>query len=219
MTDRPAGIIFDLDGTLLDTLASLAKAFNMALADLNCPPHPVDAYRRIIGDGARVAAMRALPEKRQSSRDIELCVGHFQRHYAENWQTATVYGGISELLSELKPDYPLAVLSNKDESFTRQCCDHFFPGLFTLAIGFSDRVIHKPDPSGAMRIAAHLDTDVRDLWVIGDTATDMKTAVNTGMTGVGVLWGFRDRNELAISGATHIIENPSELTGLLGGIE
>lgn len=210
-----AAVIFDLDGTLLNTLDSLAAAFNQALDDMGCTPHTVDAYRTIIGDGARVAAMRALPPTRQAEEDIDRCVTLFQGHYAETWQTAGLYPGVSDLVSSLSGSIPIAVLSNKDQAFTQQCCDYFFPGSFDIALGFSAGIRHKPDPSGAAHIAGKLQIALEDIWMIGDTATDMKTAMATGMTGVGVLWGFRDRAELDKNGATHIIESPSELISLL----
>ncbi|MBT4162383.1 MAG: HAD family hydrolase [Gammaproteobacteria bacterium] len=210
-----AAILFDLDGTLLNTLGSLAEAFNSSLADMSCPPHDIDAYRHFIGNGARVAAMRALPPTRQQLEDINQCVEGFKQHYQANWRSATVFAGIPEILAQLS-HLPLAVLSNKDEVFTRQCCDYFFPGVFQAVVGFSETVKAKPDPSGALSIASEFQLNISDLWMVGDTATDMKTACACDMTGVGVLWGFRDRDELANGGATHIINNPSELSGLLG---
>jgi len=208
-------LVFDLDGTLLDTLASLAEAYNLALRELGFPPHPTDAYRMIIGDGAFVAARRALPQDRDDDQLIQQCVDKFRHHYNNLWRTASPYPGIETLLATLRGDYALTVLSNKDDAFTRQCCDAFFPGVFELTLGASDAVRHKPDPSGPRAIAKHYGREPDELWMIGDTATDMKTAVATGMTGIGVLWGFRDRAELLENGASLLLQSPAELLPLL----
>lgn len=208
-------VIFDLDGTLLDTLESLAEAFNSALRSMGCPPHALDEYQRIIGDGARVAVERALPPEALSEASIQHCLELFRDYYGDLWRTATIYPGVIELLETQRNRRPLAVLSNKDQAFTQQCTDHFFPGFFDISVGFSDTVNHKPDPTGAQLIADHLQTKLNDLWMVGDTATDMKTASATGMIGVGVTWGFRDRVELETNGASFIIEKPAELSELL----
>lgn len=209
--------VFDLDGTLLDTLTSLAGVYNQALADEGYPTHSVDAYKTIIGDGARVAAQRALPEDRQSDADIDACVARFRNHYEGTWQTAAPYPGMVELLQDLKGQLPLAVLSNKDQRFTAQCVDHFFPSVFDVVVGFGDEVIHKPDPSGAHKVARALGSTTDRLAMIGDTATDMNTATACNMTGIGVLWGFRDETELTQSGAAHLVSCPHELLPLLTG--
>ena len=213
--NRPNALVFDLDGTLLDTLASLASAFNRALEQMGHPANPVANYRNIIGDGARNAACRALPPASQSENEIKHCLTLFREAYHQSWQTATIYEGINELLGSLPPEIPLAVLSNKDDFFTQKCVTHFFPDRFHLIVGASATINHKPDPSGALYIAKQLQTKVDQLWMIGDTGTDMKAASRSGMTGIGVLWGFRDRNELANHGASHIIEAPNNLLHLL----
>ena len=207
--------IFDLDGTLLDTLASLAGVYNQALTDAGFPPHPVEAYKTIIGDGARVAAQRALPKDHQTDADINACVSRYQALYERRWQTATPYPGMDELLATLKGQMPLAVLSNKDQRFTALCVDHFFPGMFDVIVGFGGDVIHKPDPSGARKVAGLLGKTTDRTAMIGDTATDMNTAAACDMTGIGVLWGFRDEEELRQSGAAHIVTTPDELLSLL----
>ena len=211
---RPRGIIFDLDGTLLDTLASLASAFNRALIELNHPVHPVNEYRHIIGDGARTAALRALPLGSRHDSEVEKCLQLFREDYDESWYEATIYKDITNTLRKLKGQLPLAVLSNKDDLFTQKCIEHFFPNRFTVVVGSSSTILHKPDPSGALHIAARLGTTTDQLWMIGDTSTDMLTAQLSGMVGVGVLWGFREREELENNGANHILGSPSELLEL-----
>lgn len=215
----PRLIIFDLDGTLLDTLESLALAFNRSLVDMNCAERSVAEYKRIVGDGALVAVRRCLPDERQRDNDIQRCAEMFRKHYAENWQTASPYPGITALLSTLKTRTHLAVLSNKDEQFTEQCVQHFFPDDFDLVVGHSEFVKHKPDPSGASKIMQALKVTADETWMVGDTAADMRTAVACKMTGVGVLWGFRDQQELADSGAQYIIQSPHYLLDLIPDAE
>ena len=211
---RPKGLVFDLDGTLLDTLATVADAFNQALEYMGYSPHPVEDYCQIIGDGARTAVCRALPSTK-NDEEVERCLSLFRKAYDQTWRGATIYPGITDLLDKLPSDIPLAVLSNKDDIFTQQCVDHFFGDRFHLAIGASNSVRHKPDPSGALHIAEHLNTSADGLWMIGDTSTDMQTARQSGMEGIGVLWGFRNRHELANHGAKHIIHAPEDLLHLL----
>lgn len=215
MNHPPQLIIFDLDGTLLDTLSSLAGAYNEALQQMNCPPHPVASYRYIIGDGARVAAERALPSARQLDADIDECVMRFKAIYKDIWQDAAPYRGIEEMLQQLQGRISLAVLSNKDSGFTRQCTDHFFPNKFALVQGFEPGIRHKPDPTGANKIISAMGVRPQQTFMVGDTATDMLTARAVGMTGIGVKWGFREAAEMIEAGANQVIESPAELAELI----
>ncbi len=212
---RFKGAIFDLDGTLLDTLADLASAFNRALVDMKCPTHDTEAYKNIIGDGARIAAIRCLPEDRQDDASIEECVDRFKTIYEKAWHEKTQpYSGIVDCLSSL--ELLKGVLSNKDELFTRACVSHFFaPGTFKAVIGFSDEVKHKPDPGGALLITEMFGCQPEEVIFVGDTATDMKTATACNMLPIGVLWGFRDAPELSENGAEHLVETPEALKTLL----
>ncbi len=207
--NKPELLIFDLDGTLLDTLTTIAEAFNLALEDMDCPTHPIVDYRYIVGDGVSVAAKRGLPADRQ--QDIEECIERFKSYYDNNWHQAKPYDGIVPLLESLKGRVPLAVLSNKDEKFTRQIIDHVMPGTFDVVLGFRAPFKHKPDPAGANWIMSEIGVDPSATWMIGDTATDMKTANACSMTGVGVLWGFRDEKELTANGASLITPSPRAL--------
>ena len=212
------GVIFDLDGTLLDTLHSLAAAFNQALSEMNCPPHQTNEYKMIIGDGARVAALRCLPDDRQDEASIEDCVRRFQKIYGQSWHENTApYPGIPELLAALSVlTLPMGVLSNKDADFTEACVEHFFEsGTFITAVGFTETIRHKPDPGGALRIARTFSCEPDQVAFVGDTATDMNTAHACNMLAIGVLWGFRDAQELNRSGAQHLVQTPHELRELL----
>ncbi len=210
------GAVFDLDGTLLDTLATLAQAFNTPLTEMGYAPRSVDDFRYIIGDGARVAATRCLPDDARNDENIDDLTRRFQAYYADHWQAGTSpYPGIIDAVETLAGAMPLAVLSNKDEVFTAQCVAHFFESHhFRTCVGFSEAVKHKPDPSGANVIAGELGVATNELMMIGDTATDMRTAVACNMVAVGVLWGFRDEQELLDAGAQYLVSTPGELTSL-----
>jgi phosphoglycolate phosphatase len=212
------GLVFDLDGTLLNTLEGHAQSFNRALARLDMPVHAVDDYRYFIGDGAKTCAVRALPTSRSNLADQ--CVDYFKEDYAETWHETTFpFPGIDELLATLvQQDIALAVLSNKDDVFTQQMILKCFPGVdFACVAGydFKGTVKHKPDTSGPLLISKQLKASLDGLLMIGDTATDMATAIASGMTPVGVLWGFRGKQELVDAGAMHLIASPDELLKLL----
>ena len=209
-------ILFDLDGTLANTLADLANATNAALAVLGCPPHPLDSYRFKVGDGARQLCARALPVDRQDSLDeaVRLMREQYNEHCFEQ---TTLYPGIPELVSMLaERRYTLAILSNKPDDFTKRMIAHYFnPSPFDVVRGqLPDRPL-KPDPTAALEIAQELGVAPAQWLYLGDTDTDMRTATTAGMTAVGVLWGFRDREELVASGAKHLVAKPEEVLQLL----
>jgi phosphoglycolate phosphatase len=209
-------VLFDLDGTLADTLTDLANATNWALAQLGCPTHPVDNYRRMVGDGARQLCARALPADRQELLDETLRL--MRGRYAEHWHEETrLYPGITDLTSALiERRYSLAVLSNKPDDFTKQVVAHFFPANpFQIVRGQMPGMPLKPDPTAALEIARQLEIPAGDWLYLGDTNTDMRTAVAAGMFPVGALWGFRDRDELSESGAQALVERPEQVLSLL----
>jgi phosphoglycolate phosphatase len=211
--------IFDLDGTLLNTLVSLANCYNRVLIALGYPPHPVEAYRYFIGNGARVCVTRCLPPKARTPQTLDRALALQQRDYAAHWQLdAQPYPGVLNMLERLvEQGVPLAVLSNKDQHFTQACVDYFFPHVkFDQIVGYSDSVPHKPDPTGAKRIAADFKKAPRHIALLGDTAMDMQTAVSCGMQGLGALWGFRDAEELKAAGARYLLETPQNLFNISG---
>jgi phosphoglycolate phosphatase len=210
----PELIIFDLDGTLLNTLASIARAYNAALSSSGYPTHPIEAFRQIIGDGASVAAKRCLPSDRQSESDIKHCIEQFQQHYEQLWDTASPYQDILKLLNSLPSELKLGVLSNKDDRFTQRCVKHFFPATFDYVLGHRPDIPHKPNPQGGNKLMAALGTSSTATWLIGDTATDMNTAAACKVAGVGVLWGFRSRDELVSSGAEETVDAPMQILEL-----
>jgi len=211
-------VLFDLDGTLLDTLRDIADACNSALAQHNFPEHPVSAYRYFVGDGVLVLISRVIPGDHRDPATLAAVAATYREQYQRRWNATTrPYPGIPELLDQLtRREIALAVLSNKPDDFTRLCVGEFLSRwTFATVLGASPDYPTKPDPAGALQIARTLDIPAQDFIYLGDTATDMQTAVSAGMLPVGVLWGFRGAEELKTSGARHLIEHPRELLQLL----
>ena len=209
-------VLFDLDGTLADSLADLANATNWALTQLGCPSHPVESYRYKVGDGARQLCARALPADKQGLQDEVLRLMR-QRYDQHCFDLTTLYTGIPELISTLgQRGLKLAVLSNKPDDFTKRMIAHYFQtSPFAIVRGQLPDVPLKPDPTAAHQIAQELGIPPLDWLYLGDTNTDMRTARAAGMRAVGVLWGFRGREELIESGAEHILAKPDEVLALL----
>lgn len=211
-------ILFDLDGTLADTLDDIAASMNWALARNDVPPHPLDAYRTLVGEGVSRLVERALPTERQHLHAAVL--EDLRAHYTDHMLDRTrPYPGIPELLDALAArGLPLAVLSNKPELATRWMVDRLFARWpFTAVTGERPGVPHKPDPAAAIGIARDLSVDPARVLYLGDTSTDMETAVGAGMFGVGALWGFRDRAELEAHGASAVVAHPLEVLPLVDG--
>lgn len=215
---RFKAIIFDLDGTLLDTLEDLSNAANRVLERNGFPTHDMNAYRYMVGDGAVVLMRRALPEERRNDVTIQGCVEGFRTEYERGWKTKTrPYDGVAEMLDALTAHgMKMTVLSNKPDDFTRRCvAEYLSQWTFDLVLGQRDSVPLKPDPSGAMEISRSLNIPPSQFVYLGDTAIDMKTAVAAGMYPVGALWGFRSGQELLENGARLLIKRPPELLRLL----
>jgi len=220
MTAR--ALIFDLDGTLLDTLADLADSGNAALAALDLPEHPQDAYRYFVGLGIEELVCRMLPENRRDPATVRAALEHVTVEYKRRWRDKTLpYPGIPELLETLRRrGLPVCVLSNKPQHYTELTVEAFFPGHpFTFVRGARPEVPNKPHPAGALALAAELGLSPGRIVFVGDSATDMKTARGAGMLPVGVLWGFRDAAELTGNGAARLIARPDELLDVLDGRE
>ena len=203
--------IFDLDGTLLDTLAGIADSMNGVLVRLGFPTHALDAYRYLTGDGVRALITNALPPDARREDTIDTAGEILREEYVKNWARSTKpYDGIPEVLDALSArSVSLNVLSNKMHEFTRQAVDQFLGRwTFDRVLGERPSVPRKPDPTSARHIAADLGLDVADFIYLGDTSTDMLTAVAAGMYPVGALWGFRDKEELLAGGARAVIASP-----------
>ena len=211
-------VIFDLDGTLIDTVDDIGDAVNRALSNKRFPTHTNSAYRKFVGDGSRRLIERALPEKYRNDDVIDACLKKYIEDYSSSYNVKSkLYFGIHHLLDALKAKgLRIAILSNKPDAITRNCVKTFLSTWdFDVVFGQRDSVPRKPDPQGAFEIAKRMSIPPSHFVYLGDTAIDMKTAVSAGMFPVGVLWGFRPLKELKDNGARAVIEKPMELLDLI----
>ena len=214
-------VLFDLDGTLIDTLNDIGDAVNRVLADKKFPTHAIPAYRKFVGDGSRILIERALPKKYRTEKIIDGCYKEYIEDYTRNYNvTSKLYPGIPNLLDTLKAKgLKLGILSNKQDAITKNCAKTFLSKWdFDVVFGQRDSVPRKPDPQGALEVAKRLSIPPSHFLYLGDTAIDMKTAVSAGMFPVGVLWGFRPRKELKEGGAGKIVDEPLDVLNLLQGL-
>jgi phosphoglycolate phosphatase len=222
MTVRFDAVLFDLDGTLLNTLEDIADAANRVLARRRFPAHPVDAYRHFVGEGARVLVWRLLPQDARTEELVDVMYAEFRMEYSRNWNAKTKpYDGISEMLDGLVDrGLKIAVLSNKPNDFTQRCVGELLPRwTFDAVLGHHAGIPPKPDPTGALHISRELRVPPARMLLVGDSSIDMETALAAGMTPAGVLWGFRDRDVLEKSGARAVIAAPKDVFALLEPIE
>lgn len=204
-------VLFDLDGTLTNTLEDIAFAMNRALGLHGLPAHPVDAYRYMVGNGARVLAQRAVGERQDLAEQVQR---DYQAYYEKhNLLRTRPYEGIPALLSGLQGrGLKLCVFSNKPHADTCHVVAHFFPDVaFAVVRGQQEGVPVKPDPAGALLVARALGIPPEDFLYVGDTDVDMLCARKAGMHPVGAAWGFRGREELCQAGAEKILQSPVEL--------
>lgn len=210
----PSAALFDLDGTLVDSLRDIAESMNKVLANRGHREHSLDAYRDFIGDGVALLARRALPPEARDHRTVEDCVSEMRRIYGGRWDRhSRPFPGISQALARLSGEgVAIAVLSNKPHDLTVPLVAALFPDTsFAAVVGARTGVPRKPDPTSALAIAHEIGVAPADTAYIGDTATDMQTAAAAQMAAVGVAWGFRDREELEQAGAQSIAASPDML--------
>ena len=210
--------IFDLDGTLLDTLDDIANAANSVLAARGFPTHPNSSYRTFIGEGVVKLMLRALPETHQDEVTVQACVGAYVQEYERNWNAQTKpYAGVPEMLDALVVrGLKLAVLSNKPDRFTQRCVDELLAKwAFDVVLGASDQFPRKPNPASAIETAKRLGVPPTECLYVGDSGIDMQTARAAGMWAVGALWGFREQEELLKDGAQLLISKPIEVLDFL----
>jgi len=211
-------VVFDLDGTLLNTLADIANAVNRVLLKRGYPTHPMDRYRFFVGDGTEMLIKRALPKLESKPDNVLECLGDFKAAYEKTWdETTTPYDGIPALLNYLTQEgIRLTVLSNKPHVFTRQCVDKQLASwTFENVMGFSSRFPKKPDPAGALSIINDLGLDKKNCLYVGDSGVDMLTAAAAGIFSVGAAWGFRPETELMAHGCQFIARHPMDVISLM----
>ncbi len=211
-------IIFDLDGTLVDSIEDLAESMNAILEEYNLPTHPSASYYGMVGMGIRKLVFNALPDSHRNDEFIDLCFSTMKVLYERNIINKTVpYNGILDLLDRLTENgILLNVLSNKADKLTKKVVENIFSDYhFEFVMGpFSDE-LRKPNPENALLIASKLEIDPSEIIFLGDTSIDIRTAKNAGMTSVGAGWGFRTRKELVEAGAEYVIDQPMELLDLM----
>jgi phosphoglycolate phosphatase len=212
MTAR--AVLFDLDGTLLDTLRDIGGAMNAVLESAGYPPHPIEDYKLMVGSGVRALVERAAPEGAFSER---LLAAMREEYHKRSDRETRPYQEVPELLAALaQRGVPYAILSNKPQPLTERAAATFFPeNRFTAVLGARPEVPLKPDPAAAVEAAGLSGVPPEEFLFLGDTGTDMETAAAAKMTPVGALWGFRGREELIRAGASRLIERPLELLTLL----
>lgn len=209
-------IIFDLDGTLVESLPGIAAALNAALTELKLPTHSGEAVRSFIGDGSHSLCKRAA--KDQSQETIEALHKAFLREYPKAWKSGTlVFEGIQELIKGLQDiGCTLSVLSNKPHSFTTEIVNHFFPEKpFALVLGQRDGIAQKPDPSGVHEILGELSQSSANTILVGDSTMDIITARNAGVCSLAVTWGYHNASQLAAVSPKYTAKSIAELLKIL----
>lgn len=209
-------ILFDLDGTLLNTLGDLQAAVNYALTEYGYPIKTLEEVRLAVGNGVGKLMERVLPKGKENS-DYEACLADFREYYSRHLQDQTVpYPGIPELLRELKVGgYRTGIVSNKFDAAVKQLKEDYFPETISVAIGESAGVRKKPAPDCVRKALKELHATLEEAVYVGDSDVDVETAHNSGLSCIGVAWGFRGRQVLEAAGADWIIEEPAELITLL----
>ena len=205
------GILFDLDGTLLNTLEDLTSSVNYALGRYDLPPRTKEQVRQAIGSGARLLIARSLPENSEESF-IDAVLATYQAHYKANSRVATCpYAGVAEALAELQKDFPIGIVSNKPDAPTKALCADFFPGIY--ARGESTDCTRKPAPDMLLKTMELLGVDC--CIYVGDSDVDVITAKNTGAPCLSVLWGFRDEAAIRQAGGEYFCQDPKDLAAKL----
>ena len=208
-------VIFDLDGTLLDTIADLATATNHALAQLGYPTHDMETIRTFVGNGVNKLLERALPDEEKTEENVMRMRTHFVPYYdAHNADLSRPYPGIVSLLKELQAKgLMIAVASNKYQEATVKLVKHYFPTIdFVEILGQREGINVKPDPTIVFDILKKANVSPEETLYVGDSGVDMQTAINAGVDAVGVTWGFRPRAELENFRPMGLIDKAEELT-------
>ena len=208
------GILFDLDGTLLNSLEDLKDSTNYALSQYGCPERTIEEIRRFIGTGARRLIAQALPGK-ENDPPVDEVLATYQAYYALHAQNKTApYAGVLEAVEKIAQKYPVAIVSNKPDKAVKILCADYFPGIY--ARGESTDCPRKPAPD--MLYKAMAEIGVEKCVYVGDSEVDAITAGNAGAPCLSVLWGFRDREEIAENGGKHFCTDPADMPQILDKI-
>lgn len=209
-------VIFDLDGTLLDTLEDLCDSTNFSLSKFGYPEKTIEEVRSFVGNGIGKLIERALPNGTQNS-DYNSVLEAFKAHYAKNCNNKTkAYDGIYDLLDTLKTrNIKMAVVSNKVDSAVKELCERYFHGYFQIAVGEKEGIRRKPAPDSVLEAIDFLEIKKESIVYIGDSEVDVETTKNADMKLIAVSWGFRNKHMLASMGNFTIVDTPKEILKLI----
>lgn len=213
-------VIFDLDGTLIDSLEDIANSANNILRNYDLPVHPVESYKQFVGDGVMRLIERILPEDKRKEPFINMVLDEFRKEYHQNCDTATrAFEGIEEMLMALKDKgIKMAVLSNKTDELSKRCARKMLPAeCFEMIRGHIDSEPRKPDPKVALDIVRRMDVSPSETIFVGDMDIDINTAINAGFLPVGVSWGLGEKQQLTACGAKIMIDNAEALLAVFDG--
>lgn len=208
------GILFDLDGTLLNTLTDLTDAVNYSLEQYGCPPRPISYVRMAIGNGSRRLIIRSLPGTPEDPPVDDVLETYHQRYAAHSLDKTAPFPGIEQALRLIARQYPVAIVSNKPDPAVKKICAHFFPGIY--ARGESTDCPRKPAPDMLKKTLAHL--GLNNCVYVGDSDVDVITAQNTGVPCLSVLWGYRDRECMEAAGGRYYCDDPAKMPEILNKI-
>ncbi len=210
-------VLFDLDGTINNTVNDIAASSNYALAKHGFPTHPADSFKLFAGSGTYIMLQRAMPEEHKNDGSVELIIDDYLAHYAvHSMDTTAPYDGIRELIDAVREQgYLTAVVTNKPDPVAKQLLADMFPEKFDAVVGQIDGMPVKPDPAMPLLAMQQLGVKPEECVFVGDSGVDIETGKNSGAYPIGVLWGFRGREELLACGAKELIEKPQELLDIL----
>lgn len=211
-------VLFDLDGTLVDSLCDLANSTNFALKQFGFPTHETEKFKYFVGDGMPKLIERVLPEENRDDKTKNQVLETFLSHYAEHFVDKTlVYGGIDSLLQKISElGIKTAVISNKAQNMAEAVVAKLFGERFNIVCGKQEGYPAKPDPTLTLKVIEALGVKPNECLFVGDSGMDMAVAVNADCVGVGVLWGFRTKEELEQNGAEYIVDNPNQIMDIIG---
>lgn len=213
-------VLFDLDGTLADSLEDLAASTNYALETFGFPVHKTNKYKEFVGDGIPKLIERAIPESARGTDFLLKTQDYFMKHYREHYYDNTrAYNGIPALLKQLKQSgMKIAVISNKAQEMAEKVVNKLFGDMFDTVAGKREGYPAKPDPTLTLEVIKALGAEPRECAFAGDSGMDMAAAVNCGAVPIGVLWGFRTKEELSQNGAEYFAEKPDDIFEIIKGI-